>query len=68
MRNFLKWDDQPASVAAGVESKGYAVLRAELVGLLPAWALEQVPRHRWPELDLAADRTIECSLQERNRN
>lgn len=56
------------AVAAGVESKGYAVLRAELVGLLPAWALEQVPRHRWPELDLAADRTIESSLQERNRN
>jgi glutamate formiminotransferase len=53
------------AVAAGAESRGCSVLRAELVGLLPASALEQVPPHRWPELDLAGDRTIEGLIQTR---
>ena len=48
------------AVAAGAESMGCSVLRAELVGLIPAAALEQIPRRRWPELDLDADRTIEA--------
>ncbi len=47
------------AVAAGAESAGCTVLRAELVGLAPAGALDQVPRRRWPELDLDGDRTIE---------
>ena len=55
------------AVAAGAESSGCSVLRAELVGLVPAGALEQVPRHRWPELDLDEDRTIEGLIEARRR-
>jgi len=40
-----------------------AVDRAELVGLIPASVLRSVPAHRWTELDLAADRTIEARLE-----
>ena len=43
--------------------QGCSVLRAELVGLMPAAALEQVPRHRWAELDLDEDRTIEGLME-----
>ena len=50
-------------VAQGGEALGCTVLRAELVGLLPLGVLEAVPRHRWPELDLAEDRTIEARLR-----
>ena len=38
------------------------VVRSELVGLIPAAALERVPRWRWELLDLAGDRTIEARL------
>ena len=48
------------AAAAGVEVAG-----AELVGLLPRAALDAVPRQRWTELDLAADRTIEARLAAR---
>jgi glutamate formiminotransferase / 5-formyltetrahydrofolate cyclo-ligase len=41
------------------------VARAELVGLIPASVLRSVPAHRWTELDLAADRTIEARLESR---
>ncbi len=51
------------AVATGAGSKGCSVRRAELVGLIPASVLEQVPRHRWPELDLDEDRTIEGLMQ-----
>jgi hypothetical protein len=44
--------DEVASMAA--------IARAELVGLLPASVLEVIPRHRWPQLDLDEDRTIEA--------
>lgn len=37
--------------------------RAELVGLVPEAVLDRVPEPRWPELDLAADRTIEARLR-----
>jgi len=47
------WD----RVAAHAEPAG-----AELVGLLPEAVLAAVPRARWGELDLAADRTIEARL------
>jgi len=40
-----------------------AVAGAELVGLLPRRVLEAAPRHRWAELDLADDRTIEARLE-----
>ncbi len=47
------------AVAAGAEANGCSVTRAELVGLVPTSVLLAVPRHRWPELDLTDDRTIE---------
>lgn len=39
-----------------------AVAGAELVGLLPAAVLRAVPAHRWVQLDLAEDRTLEARL------
>jgi hypothetical protein len=50
-------------VAAQVEVAG-----AELVGLVPAAVLQAVPRDRWDELDLAADRTVEARLGVRRRS
>jgi hypothetical protein len=41
------------------------VVRAELVGLVPESVLQSVPAHRWTELDLDADRTIESRLATR---
>ncbi len=40
------------------------VVRAELVGLVPAAVLEVVPTERWQQLDLARSRTIETRLGE----
>jgi glutamate formiminotransferase / 5-formyltetrahydrofolate cyclo-ligase len=37
--------------------------RAELVGLLPAAVLAAEPRHRWPELGLHPEATIEARLE-----
>ena len=53
------------TVAAEAESGGFSVLRAELVGLIPALALRGIPRHRWDELDLDEARTIEARLATR---
>jgi len=39
--------------------------RAELVGLLPRRVLAAVATDRWPELDLAEDRTVEARLDRR---
>ncbi len=50
------------AIAAGAEAQGCAVTRAELVGLVPERVLRRVPERRWPELDLADDRTIEFQL------
>ena len=49
-------------VAAGVEALGCDVARTELVGLCPAAVLDGIPPHRWAELDLSDDRTIEARL------
>jgi glutamate formiminotransferase / 5-formyltetrahydrofolate cyclo-ligase len=46
---------------------GMDVVGAELVGLVPARALARIPKHRWSELDLASERTIEWQLAARNR-
>jgi glutamate formiminotransferase len=46
-------------------ASGAAVDGAELVGLVPEAVLRAIPQARWPELDLAADRTIEARLVER---
>lgn len=42
--------------------EGVAVLRCELVGLLPGEVLETIPRGRWNELDVSENRTIEARL------
>jgi glutamate formiminotransferase len=52
----------PAEVYDRVVARA-AVARAELVGLVPAAVLSRIPRSRWVELDLAADRTIESRLR-----
>ncbi len=39
-----------------------ALAGAELVGLVPEAVLEKIPEHRWAELDLTADRTLEARL------
>ncbi len=41
------------------------VTRAELVGLLPESVLQSVPAHRWTQLDLGVDRTIEARVEGR---
>jgi hypothetical protein len=41
--------------------------RAELVGLVPARVLAEIPRTRWAELDLSNEKTIEWKLAQRNR-
>lgn len=53
------------TVAAGARARGYPVVRAELVGLVPEAAFRAVPRSRWAELDLGEDRTIEHRMLER---
>jgi glutamate formiminotransferase / 5-formyltetrahydrofolate cyclo-ligase len=49
-------------VAAAAEEKGATVIRAELVGLIPASLLHEVPARRWAELDLSEESTIEHRL------
>ncbi len=43
------------------------IARAELVGLLPAAALDAIDPARWQQLDLGPERTIERRLAERGR-
>jgi len=52
----------PAEVYDRVAAQA-AVARAELVGLLPASVLSTIPRSRWAQLDLDADRTIESRIR-----
>lgn len=49
-------------VAAMLRAAGARIERAELVGLIPASVLARTPRHRWPELDIGPDLTIEARL------
>jgi glutamate formiminotransferase / 5-formyltetrahydrofolate cyclo-ligase len=56
------------AVAAGAEAQSCSVIRAELVGLVPTSALLAAPRHRWPELDLSEDRTIEGRIDAKVRS
>jgi glutamate formiminotransferase len=53
------------TVAAGASARGYPVVRAELVGLVPEATLRAVPRQRWGQLDLGEDRAIESRMLER---
>jgi glutamate formiminotransferase / 5-formyltetrahydrofolate cyclo-ligase len=50
------------AVGALVDDAGGVVEGAELVGLIPERVLAAVPRHRWAELGLSAEQTIECRL------
>jgi hypothetical protein len=43
------------------------IARAELVGLVPARVLTQIPKSRWADLDLSKEKTIEWCLAARNR-
>lgn len=54
----------PAEATDAVADRA-AIAGSELVGLVPRSALDAVPRERWSELDLAADRTIEARLGSR---
>ena len=65
--NLLDWNAAgPAeaydAVAAQAAAAGTAIARAELVGLLPAPALQRIPQDRWQELGLDAAATIEDRL------
>lgn len=51
----------PAEVADAVGARA-AVDRCELVGLMPRPVLDAVAPHRWAELDLGVDRTIEARV------
>jgi glutamate formiminotransferase len=51
------------TVAHLVNEAGGHVERAELVGLVPRELLASVPTHRWAELDLSEERTIEARLE-----
>ena len=42
------------------------VVGAELVGLVPEAVLRAAPQHRWEDLDLSPDRTIEARLARRS--
>jgi glutamate formiminotransferase len=52
-------------VTALLAPHGAVIERCELVGLLPAAVLESVPRHRWEELGIGPEATIESRLAER---
>ena len=49
-------------IAVLAEKSGRTIERAELVGLIPHAVLETIAQHRWNELDLDAERTIEVRL------
>jgi glutamate formiminotransferase len=55
-------DVGPAAVFDAVARRA-RVERAELVGLVPDAVLDGVPAHRWTELDLNRERTIEARLE-----
>ena len=63
--NLIAPDEFGPAEAYDAVAAECAVDRAELVGLIPASVLRSVPAHRWTELDLAADRTIEARLESR---
>ncbi len=51
------------AIARAVSEHGGSVVRAELVGLVPACVLDAIPGQRHHELDLSPDRTIEARLE-----
>ena len=63
--NLLEPDEVGPDVVYDAVASQAEVSRAELVGLVPERTLEAIAPSRWPELDLAADRTIEARLASR---
>jgi glutamate formiminotransferase len=63
--NLIAPDEVGPAEAYDAVAAECEVARAELVGLIPASVLRSVPAHRWTELDLADDRTIEARLESR---
>lgn len=63
--NLIAPDRLGPAQAYDLVARHGAIDRAELVGLIPMAVLRAVPRHRWAELDLAEDRTIERRLARR---
>jgi glutamate formiminotransferase len=53
----------PAEVWDAVARRA-EIAAAELVGLIPGQVLSRIARHRWAELDLSPERTIEARLEE----
>lgn len=51
-------------IAARVELAGAGVDHCELVGLVPASVLAGTPEHRWTELDLHPETTIEARMED----
>ena len=52
-------------MAAAVRTAGGEPEGGELVGLLPEAVLAAVPMHRWRELGLAEEMTVEARLRRR---
>ena len=63
--NLVEPDAFGPAAAYDVVAAQARVVRAELVGLVPESVLRAVPAHRWRDLDLDADRTIEARLAQR---
>jgi glutamate formiminotransferase len=66
--NLVDWRavgpaDAYDAVAELAERAGTRVSAAELVGLMPAGALDAIPEHRWAELGLSQVQTIEACLR-----
>ncbi|HVA43215.1 MAG TPA: hypothetical protein VNF50_07020 [Acidimicrobiales bacterium] len=58
----------PAEVYDRAVELGARIERAEVVGLVPAALLEQIPSGRWAQLDLRPEATIEARLEGRTRS
>ncbi|HXW32008.1 MAG TPA: hypothetical protein VEJ21_02870, partial [Acidimicrobiales bacterium] len=52
-------------VASRLDGTGAGIVGCELVGLLPRAVLEAIPEHRWAELGLSPEVTIEARMEER---
>jgi glutamate formiminotransferase len=56
------FDTGPAEAYDLVAARG-GIIRAELVGLIPAGVLRRAPEDRWAQLDLSPSKTIEARLR-----
>jgi glutamate formiminotransferase len=63
--NLIKPDFVGPMQAYHAVAERVKIDRAELVGLLPAVVLAEIPRDRWEQLDLSVEKTIEWRLTHR---